>query len=275
MRLVWLSLAALAWGAPALAHDFWLQPRSYWPGTDGVTPVSIQVGHGPDRETWGADPSRVVLLRSLSSSGLVDRRAELRGAPQGGDATMRFAGPGAHVLALQTSHAESELPALRFNDFLKEEGLTPAIQLRQKTRTTQKPGREIYSRRAKALVQVGPVTPADTARVLTPLGLSLEIVPERNPYALRPNEPLPVRVLYEGRPLAGALVKLTNLAADAKPLQTRLSDAQGRAAFVVPRSGAWLINVIWTKAIAGDPRGDFDTTFSSLTFGYPPGRATR
>ena len=53
-----------------------------------------------------------------------------------------------------------------------------------------------------------------------------------------------------------------------------LSDAAGRASFAVPRTGTWLINVIWTKPIKGNPKADFDTTFSSLTFGYG-GQATR
>jgi uncharacterized GH25 family protein len=85
---------------------------------------------------------------------------------------------------------------------------------------------------------------------------------------LAPTEELPVHVFYEGRPLAGALVKLTNLEFDVRPVAMRLSDAQGRASFSFPRTGTWLINVIWTKPISGNPNADFDTTFSSLTFGY-------
>jgi uncharacterized GH25 family protein len=78
-----------------------------------------------------------------------------------------------------------------------------------------------------------------------------------------------VRVLFEGRPLPGALVKLTNLDADEKPVAMQRTDAAGRAVFTAPRSGSWLLNVVWTKPISGDRRGDFDTTFSSLTWGYP------
>lgn len=34
-------------------------------------------------------------------------------------------------------------------------------------------------------------------------------------------------------------------------------------------SGTWLLNVVWTKPAAARADVDFDTTFSSLTFGFP------
>jgi hypothetical protein len=39
------------------------------------------------------------------------------------------------------------------------------------------------------------------------------------------------------------------------------------------QDGEWLLNVVWTRPLVGDPRGDWDTVFSSLTFGYPRGGA--
>ena len=79
-----------------------------------------------------------------------------------------------------------------------------------------------------------------------------------------------MQVLYQGRPLQGALVKLTNLEFDGRPLESHLSDKDGRAAFKVPLVGTWLVNVIWTQPIKGNPQADFETTFSSLTFAFPP-----
>ncbi len=84
--------------------------------------------------------------------------------------------------------------------------------------------------------------------------------------ALGRDRRLPVRVLYHGRPLAGALVKITDLGADAKPAAKRRTDANGRAAFVIPRGGQWQMNVVWAAPLRSDRRADFNTTFSSLTF---------
>lgn len=44
---------------------------------------------------------------------------------------------------------------------------------------------------------------------------------------------------------------------------------QRGARFDVPRRGNWMVSVVWTQAIEGNPLADHDTIFSSLTFGYP------
>ena len=205
-------------------------------------------------------------MESYGPNGAVDQKNALHPSSEK-DGDFAFDKAGTYVLAFQSNYAESNLPFIRYNDYIKVEGLTPAIAYRERTKTTQSPGREIYSRRCKTLIQVG-LPQGAQPWVTKPVGLSLEIVPEKNPYTLPPNEELPVHVLYEGRPLAGALVKLTNLEFDVRPVAMHLSDGQGRASFAFPRTGTWLINVIWTKPIAGNPKADFDTTFSSLTFGY-------
>ena len=100
-------------------------------------------------------------------------------------------------------------------------------------------------------------------------------MPLINPYALGNSRTLPVRVLYRGLPLAGALVKLNNLAADAEPVEKHLSDRNGLATFASRRSGDWQLNVVWSQPIAKNPQAEFLTTFSSLSFGFsgrPAGR---
>ena len=132
-------------------------------------------------------------------------------------------------------------------------------------------GSECYSRRAKVLVQVGNSSSgADARRLITqPIGLPLEIVPEVSPYATPRPASLPVRVLYQGRPLGKALVKLTRLEHDTSPFETHLTDAAGRAMFRMPGEGTWLLNVIWTEFLPSTRETDFETVFSSLSFGFP------
>jgi uncharacterized GH25 family protein len=269
VRRFWVTIIACLLATPALAHDFWLQPQHFNLAPGASTSLTILVGHGPFRSRWSGAIDRIVLMRSYGPNGVVDQKNAIRPTSEK-DGDIGFQKPGTYVLAFQSSYAESNLPFIRYNDYIKVEGLTPAIAFRERTKTTETPGREIYSRRAKALIQVGKPT-GPQPWVTRPVGLSLEIVPDKNPYTLAPNEELPVHVLYEGRPLAGALVKLTNLEFDERPVAMHLSDAQGRASFSFPRTGTWLINVIWTKPITGNPKAEFDTTFSSLTFGYGGG----
>lgn len=222
-----MLLFALLFALPAAAHDFWIQPEA---------PHSLLVGHGPYRQISPIPPSRITRFEAIGPA------------------------DGAHLLVLETDDkAQSHLPAIRFNDYLQTEGLTPALEERQRTGRTSRDGSERYSRRAKALVGGGPDDPLFTKRV----GLALEIVPERSASAL------PVQIFYKDRPLAGALVKLTDLDHDEQPFETHLTDPSGHASFTLPAKGSWLLNVIWTEVQGPDAETDFATIFSSLSFKFP------
>lgn len=268
MKLRLSGISLLFVGAPAVAHDFWIQPVRFQVAPSAAIPVTFQVGHGADRQRWGNGLNRIVLLSDFSSGGRRDIRGDVQ-ARGPVDLVTRTNVKGLHVLAIQTTYAFSELPAIRFNEFAKEEGLAAVLDARQRAGNTGKVGRERYSRRAKALIQVGRQTAANQRLATQAIGLKLEIVPERNPYALGAARMLPVRILYKGWRLPNALVKLTNLGNDAKPVAMKRTDGNGRASFQIPATGAWLLNVIWSEPVR-DPKVEFDTTFSSLTFGQDP-----
>jgi uncharacterized GH25 family protein len=259
--------------SPAAAHDFWLEPREYWLASGARTPVTIQVGHGPFRQRSPIPVGRITRFQAIAPDGAL---VELRGGLQLGqgaeDGSFRLAALGTHVLVLQTDdRAQAHLPAPRFNDYLEVEGLTPALEQRRRLHTMDANGSERYSRCAKSIVLVGPPGAVSQSQVSEPIGLPLEIVPEVDPYRVPRSAPLPVHVIYGGRPLAGALVKLTNLGDDASPLEVHLTDREGRATFTVPGPGRWLLNVIWTRALPAWEEADFETVFSSLSFGSPSG----
>ncbi len=269
------GIAALA--APAIAHDFWIQPDAFRVAPGRAVPLSLQVGHGPERERSAMPLQRVVRFEAVAPGG---RRIDLRsGLTLGGakaDATARFAAPGVYVVALTTDEAGiSRLPAEKFNSYLDEEGLTPAIALRKRLGRTQAEGVERYGRRTKTLVQVGAPDAKAQAHVTRPVGLTLELVPEANPYALPRPARLPMRVYYQGRPLAGALVKRIDLDKDAVPVESRRTDTAGRVQLGMPARGRWLVTVVWTRPLAGSKEEDFETVFSSLSFGFPPATGNR
>jgi len=265
-----LCLSLLALSTASFAHDFWVQPSAWQVNPSARLDLALLVGHGPDRQRSPIPAARIIRFQAIAGEGQrYDLRGNLARGSRGTEAAIAFTRPGTYMLALVTDNrAESHLPAIRFNDYLKAEGLTPALDLRARTGRMGADGAESYRRNAKAIVQVGPVDPDRQAIVTRPIGLSLEIVPERSPLAAA-RGPFPVRILYHGRPLAGALVKLTDLAHDAEPVETHRSDAHGRAVFAMPRAGNWLVNVIWTRPQPQTSLTDFDTDFSSLSFGIP------
>lgn len=257
--------------AGAGAHDFWLQPNAFSVAPGGTAAMTIQVGHGSVRQKSLMTADRVTRFDSLSAAGWLDRRPELKLGDAGRDTVLRFAKSGLQVLSFETNGTYSELPDIRFNDYIKFEGLTPAIIARAKAGKTNQPGREIYSRRAKAMIQVGPYAASDDAVATRATGLSLEIVPDADPYAPGFKGTLPVHILYYGKPLAGATLMVNNLDFDDRPVATVVTDASGAASVTIPRLGLWQLNVVWTRPITNDPKADFETLFSSLTFGFAPG----
>jgi uncharacterized GH25 family protein len=258
--------------SPAAAHDFWVQPSEYWIKPEAPTSMTLQVGHGPFRQRSPIPARRITRFQAIAPNGTAVDLEQLRLGSAAEDGEFQLGIPGEYILVLQTDdRAQTHLPSIRFNDYLKAEGLTPALEQRTRLHRMDADGSERYSRCAKSIVQVGPPGTGQGG-ISKPVGLPLEIVPEANPYAVPQPAELPVRILYEGRPLAGALVKLTNLNDDAMPFETHLSDRDGRASFAMPNSGAWLVNVIWTKALPQTEETDFETIFSSLSFGFPADR---
>nr|WP_277998455.1 DUF4198 domain-containing protein [Sphingomonas liriopis] len=253
----------------AAAHEFWIQPGRFRLSPGETTSLAVLVGHGAERERWRMRLRRIVRFASIGPDGAeTDRRATLDEAPGAPDAALRFEGQGLHVLVMETNDALSSLPADKFAAYLAEEGLTSAIADRRREGKEGEAGRERYSRRAKALVQVGRVGPG-TIRATRPLGLTLEITPEVDPYRRSADTAFPLRVTYRGRPLAGARVTMTDLAADARPATTRVTDQRGRAVFPLRRTGDWLFGTIWTRRVQNDPDADYETVFSSLSLGFP------
>jgi uncharacterized GH25 family protein len=255
--------------APAAAHDFWVQPDFYWVTPTANTPLTFQVGHGPDRQRSAIGANRIARFEAIGPRGVrTDLRSSLRLGSAASDGSVAFHESGTYLLVLQTdARAHSLLPAIRFNDYLRAEGLTPALTFRERTRRMDTEGSENYSRQAKTIMKAG-VRPGSEGQVTKPMGLVLEIVPGLDPYADDGAKKLPVHVFYKGRLLPGALVMLTNLAHDTAPVESHVTNREGRATFDMPQAGDWLLNVIWTELAPASSDTDFETAFSSLSFGF-------
>lgn len=168
----WLGSVLLALAAmPAAAHDFWLQPSQYRVAPQATVPLTLQVGHGPYRQRSPIAARRITRFQAIDPGGAaIDLHARLHVGAADADADLQLATPGTHLLVLETDNrAMTSLPAIRFNDYLRAEGLTPALAERERTRRMDRDGAERYGRHAKALMQVGPPG-TDTAIATRPLG---------------------------------------------------------------------------------------------------------
>ncbi|HEX4953430.1 MAG TPA: DUF4198 domain-containing protein [Thermoanaerobaculia bacterium] len=254
-----LSLALLV-PCSALAHDVWIVPASFSPVVGEPVAVRLKLGHPQQEvEPVARNPKRLLRLVALTATGEQPLIGQDGADPAGWG---RFAEPGLRILVYEGSAAFMELPPDRFEHYLAEEGLDAILAERRERGETTRPGRELYSRCLKALVSVGEPS-AEHDRVL---GLDAELVLESD-LAAPPAEPLTVRVLRRGVPLAGVLVELVRL--DGRgAVQGLRSDAQGRVAFTGVASGAWLVTAV-TAERSRAAEADWRSVWTSLTFERP------
>ena len=264
-------LAVLMLAYPAAAHDLWLQPERFGIAQDGPLPVTIHVGHGGDKNRWGVSTSHIKTFETVTGEGRRDQHATLSLGSGEHDAAPSVAAGATQVLAMTSDQSISILDADAFNAYVEKEGILPIAQTREKNGHADQPGRELYSRRAKALISACSGGTAVSGDVVTePVGHTLELVPLTDPSALAAGEELPVRVFYAGEPLQGALLKLSDLAADEAGVSEVRSGKDGTARLTVRAEGPWLLTAIWSRPLQYDRRADFETVFASLSFHTEP-----
>jgi uncharacterized GH25 family protein len=82
---------------------------------------------------------------------------------------------------------------------------------------------------------------------------------------MRSNQDLPVRLTYENRPLAGALVVAMNRLNPAEKLSAR-TDKDGRVRLKLRPGGMWLIKAVHMVPAPAGTNADWASYWASLTF---------
>ena len=252
-----------------LAREFWLEPVRFWVAPGAAVHVRRVVGGNFRGTAWAGKPGRVTLFTHYAPGVAARSLLVAAAAPDTLQSTVRLLQPGTHLLALATNNASATLDGPSFTAYLREEGLDYALAQREQRHESDKPGRELYRRCAKTLIQVGTPTPSDTARAwVRAVGLPLELVPEQNPYRLLPGAALTVQVLLAGRPLAGQPVLLWRRGAQPTTIISKLhSNQNGRVLFRLSEPGEYLVSTVRIEPAPIAANADWQSTWSTLTFG--------
>lgn len=256
MRPVMLLMLLLV-ARTASAHDLWMEPSSFRPEAGAIVGVRLRVGDHLRGDPVPRDPVLLNQFIIVDSS----RRAPVVGRDGADPAGLFRAAPGLQIIGYRSNPSPLVLTKEKFDQYLKEEGLE-AIAGRRAGLTAGRQVREVFARSAKSLVLTGAPSQSQGDRVI---GLPLELVAERNPYTLAPGQELPVKLIYENRPLADALVVALNRQDPSQMLKAR-SDADGRVRFVLPRSGMWLIKAVHMVPAPDQTKADWASLWASLTF---------
>jgi len=261
MRHGFKALAAtlLLWQVPLAAHDMWIEPATFRPEVGQIVSVRLRVGQDLLGDPLALDPSLVnqFLLQDAEGRKPIIRR-------DGGDPAglLRVATPGSLVIGYQSHPSAIEIGADKFNQYLKEEGLDAVAAIRASRKESGAAAHELFSRCAKSLIFTGSPSDAQGDR---PLGFQLELIAERNPYDGRADQGIPFRLLYENRPLAGALVVAMNRLNPAEKISAR-TDAEGRVRFALPAAGMWLVKAVHMVPAAAGSHAEWASFWASLTF---------
>lgn len=259
-----VALAAIATVSPLGAHDFWIEPSSFGPAVGEAVALSLRVGERFAGDPVALDPAIVERFAAIDAG----RESAVGGEP-GDEPAGRFRSEaaGAHWIVYDNRPRPIELDPRTFEAYLAEEGLEAVIAERRARGEAARPGRERYSRCAKALVVVGRA--AGAAELPRELGLELELVLDATPETLAGGS-LPLRVVFRGAPLAGARVVALPRAAPGARLVTR-TDAAGAVRLELPTAGVWLIKAVhMVRTPEGSADADWESLWASLTLEVPP-----
>lgn len=254
----WLSSCA----AGLSAHDFWIEPSSFRPAVGSQLSVSLRVGEHFRGEPVPRAAPKIVKFVIATAAGEVPIGG-LPGTDPAGFA--RVTTPGFLVIGYRSSRTSITLEPEKFEKYLQDEGLDQVVKARAAKNESGKPGSEVYSRCAKSLVAGNGTGEAGFDRAL---GFTLELVLESNPLKLRAGDTMKMRLLYEGRGLAGGLVKLTHRD-DPDNTATARTGADGSVSFKLPRKGVWLARVVHMVPAPADTGADWESLWASVTFEVP------
>jgi len=248
------------------AHEFWISATPESPRQGSGIRLQLLVGEYFRGDPVGVSTQHASAMAVYSDGGRTDLMPRLQGKPARAEITLSPPQSGALLVAYDSHPTDIALGAEKFHAYLHEEGLDSIIALRERQGTSASPARERFRRCAKSLIMAGGTTD-DT--VLTRTGQKIEIVPLDNPHRRLASGSVRFSLLFDGMPLAGALVKAWHHHGGETVMIRTRTDPDGRFGVSFPYTGAWMISAVHMVPAAGDKKVDWESYWASLTFSLP------
>ena len=259
--LIWIGLCA-----PLLAQtadDFYLMPSKT---SAERLKVGVHSGYSfPQSEnTTPIDKLKDVLVFSKTLNVEVTNLKDMGTSVEG---EAKIAQKGNLVVSACTLPSYLDLPVNDFEKYIRHEGLGHVLDAPAEGGGTptvlSKPVRERFSQYAKSLL----LNDASNDILQRPIGAALEFIPEKNPAYLRPNERLPVRVLWNGKPAVGLQVEAAYTAGEFG--ESRIvgrTDREGRVFVTLGKKGFWRLHTVAMERCRDPRAADFESSRATLTF---------
>jgi len=263
LKFLFALVFSLSLTADAVAHEYWLEPETFFPARGEKTVVRLFVGDGltKDRE------ERPFQLAKTERFEIFSLNQSLNLKPLIADEALpiyNFSAnrAGNYLLSMERNWSYIKLEPQKFEDYLREDGMEYISAERAKLGETAKEARERYSRFIKSLLQVGDKRDETYKK---PIGLKLEITPLENPYSKRVGDKLKFQVTFDGKPLANRTIFAENRNSEKQRMKT---DRNGKITVKLDQNGLWLVRMVTMRRCAADcGEADWESFWSAFSFG--------
>lgn len=247
---------------PALAHDLYLMPEKFVAQSGKQLRLVFQNGDEFPIGVSSVKPEKLSNTKLMFKEGSTPFE-NITAETARTIATVSVKGTGVGILTAQTTPTFIELEPKKFQSYLKHENLTNATRWRQSHGEDGKSGRERYSKYVKSMIQVE----KGDSYFSEHTGLTIEIIPEANPYSLKHGDMLPVQVLFRGAPAIDVAVESAWLEkGKAKMAVFGRTDATGRIKIPIKALGPHRLHAIVMERCAEPQVADWESFWASLTF---------
>jgi uncharacterized GH25 family protein len=258
--VVLLCFIAVFTAAETIAHDTWLIANQM--RVAPKTTVRLDLTSGVEFPKLDVAPKRESIPNaSCRLAGRTFEVSDISAEPNSLQFKTELAESGVAAFWIKLPSRTLELKPEQVKMFNEEVNAPEALQKEYADMPEPKRWRGTSTKHPKTFVRVGEAK-ADTSWK-EPIGLFLEIVPEKDPTGLRAGDDFAVRVLRDGAPFAE--FQLNAVSAGDKKGETRKTDAAGRAAFKLTKAGRWLLRGVEARK-STQPDMNFDAKSTTLTF---------
>ena len=250
------------------AHDLYLMPQSFVVKPGQQLRIVYQNGEGFPDAPAVTKPERLRNTQLVSKAGTV-KFEKIAAEEKYTTATVVIPGTGSMILTSNTAPNSIEFTASEFEAYLAEEGLQHIIAWRKANNESERKGSERYSKYARSILQ----SASSDAYFKERTGLPIEIIPESNPYSLKPGASMMVQVLFKGAPAKDVAIESAYLeAGKAKFEIVGRTDAKGRVRVPIKAIGPHKLHALVMERCVEPKVADWESFWASLTFEIQPAR---
>ncbi|MCC6539987.1 MAG: DUF4198 domain-containing protein [Bryobacterales bacterium] len=256
----WMFLFSL----PVLAHTLYFLPAKFRAMRGEKLVFSVHNGDSFPASEQAVAAERLLDARLMTPSGLTVPLTDFQKLGNATHAvTPALAEAGTHWLLVRTRPNYLSLDPMKFESYLKDEGLEHVIEWRRTHGEAAKASRERYTKHAKSLI----VSEQPSAAWENAYGLDLEFILRANPSMLKPGDSLPVWVRWKGKPAAGLRVEQAWATANEHGMKIAgRTDAEGKVTVTLDRAARWRLHTVAMERITDDPQADWSSDWATLTF---------